>query len=515
MNQAIQSIVIVGGGSAGWITAAVLASQHNAKDPEGIRVTLVESSDIPTIGVGEGTWPTMRSTLKKIGLRESDFLVQCNAAFKQGSKFVNWCDGAAGDFYYHPFSPPRGGAKLDLAPYWAQHDPATRLPFAAAVDVQQQLCESGHGPKNMTTPEYQAIANYGYHLDAGKFAELLKHHCRDNLGVRHVVDNVSGVRQSENGDIAAVNTEANGELEGDLFIDCTGFAALLIGKTLGVDFEEKGSVLFADTALAMQVPYAEEDSPIACQTISTGQAAGWIWDIGLTNRRGTGYVYSSQYTDDDTAEQTLRDYVGSAAKDLNTRKIPIRSGHRQQFWKNNCVAVGLSAGFLEPLEASALMLIELSAAMISERLPANRDVMNITARQFNEVFSYRWERIIEFLKLHYVLSRRTEPFWQDNSRADTIPESLQEKLRLWRYHAPAAVDFSSNNEVFSWASYQFVLYGMGFDTDYGSRPGSLTESKLAERLFAENQRAFDRARELLPMHRDLLQRVKTYGFQTI
>jgi len=310
-------------------------------------------------------------------------------------------------------------------------------------------------------------------------------------------------------------TKQAGKIEGDLFVDCTGFSSLLIGKHFQVPFVDCGDVLFIDNAQVMQIDYEEDDAPIASQTISTGQDSGWIWDIGLTGRRGIGYVYSSQYQSHEQAEQTLRDYIGEAAKNSTARKIPIRSGHREVFWKNNCVAVGLSAGFLEPLEASALVLVELSAQMIAEQLPVCREVMDIAAKRFNDTFLYRWDRIIDFLKLHYCLSKRTEPFWRDNCEQSTIPDSLQELLDLWKYRSPSDHDFTSNNEVFPAASYQYVLYGMGFKTNFSWLKYSEKEKQFALKQFEISQQAQRKAMQSLPKNRDLMNKIKEYGFSTI
>jgi len=324
------------------------------------------------------------------------------------------------------------------------------------------------------------------------------------------------VNAAPNGDIASVSTAANGAIEGDLFVDCTGFSALLIGKHFGVPFIDRSDILFVDNALAVQVPYDSPDSPVACHTISTAQAAGWIWDIGLQSRRGVGYVYSSRHTDHDTAMTTLRDYVGPRIEGLSVRRIPIRSGHRRLFWRNNCVAVGLSAGFLEPLEASAIVLVELSAEMISEQLPPCREVMDVLAKRFNQTFTYRWDRIIDFLKLHYMLSQRNDDaFWRDNRDPVSIPASLEEQLELWRYSPPGNHDFTSNNEVFPAASYQYVLYGMGFRTDIRFVAHTLTQKEHAREQFQQNHRAIQQALATLPKHRELLQKVQQYGFQAL
>lgn len=508
----VQSVVVVGGGTAGWITAARIAAGHNTKSG-GVRVTLIESPSIPTIGVGEGTWPTMRNTLRKIGIAETQFIRECDAAFKQGAKFARWVNGGAEDFYYHPLVLPQGFPKINLAPYW--HQDSSGRSFSSAVCFQEAVCEHGLAPKLITTPEYAGVANYAYHLNAGKFAELLQRHCVEQLGVRHVLDDVTAVNAAPNGDITSVATAANGAIGGELFVDCTGFSALLIGKHFGVPFIDRSDVLFVDNALAVQVPYDDTDAPVACHTISTAQAAGWIWDIGLQSRRGVGYVYSSRHTDHEAALSTLREYVGPKLEALSVRRIPIRSGHRRLFWQNNCVAVGLSGGFLEPLEASALVLVELAAEMITEQLPPCREVMDVLARRFNQTFAYRWDRIIDFLKLHYLLSQRDEPFWRDNRTAASVPDGLQEQLQLWRYCPPGDHDFTSNKEVFPAASYQYVLYGMGFRTETRWHAHTMRQADRAREQFQQNDRVIQQALATLPKHRELLRKVQQYGFQTV
>ena len=518
MNKATRSVVIVGGGAAGWITAGRIAAQHKANSADGIRVTLVESPNIPIIGVGEGTWPTMRNTLIKLGISETDFMRECDASFKQGAKFAKWVDGSEKDFYYHPLMLPQGFGKTNLIPYWQKYrtNKLDNKSFSDAVCFQEAVCEQGLAPKMITTPEFDSVANYAYHLNAGKFATFLQKHCCAKLGVTHVLADVVSINSADNGDIASVNTTQAGEISGDLFIDCTGFSSLLLGQHLQVPFIECDDVLFIDTALAVQIPYESEDAPIASHTISTAQEAGWIWDIGLINRRGVGHVYSSRHTSEEQAVQKLREYVGPAFEKVSVRKIPIKSGHRQLFWKKNCVAVGLSAGFLEPLEASALVLVELSASMIAEQLPACREVMDITAKRFNETFSYRWARIIDFLKLHYILSKRSDnQFWIDNRDPTTIPESLQELINLWRYHSPSDHDFTSNNEVFPAASYQYVLYGMGFETETRYSQHLISEETYSAEQFSKNQKNIAHALRSLPSNRDLLNKIHEYGLQAI
>ena len=512
-EQTIQRIVIVGGGSAGWITAGLIAAEHVAPDSP-ISVTLIESPQVKTIGVGEGTWPTMRTTLQRIGISESEFLTACSAAFKQGTRFVGWVSGDDGDVYYHPFTAPAGFAHINLVPFWQpQRD---KVSFVDAVSVQGRVCDGNLAPKQESTPEYAGVVNYAYHLDAGKFAELLQRHCTEVLGVRHIVDHVTGINGRPDEDIRSIATQASGDIEGDLFIDCTGFSSMLLGGHFGVPYLDRKDVLFNDSALAVQVPYADETTPIASQTNSTARDAGWIWDIGLVHRRGLGYTYSSAHSDDARAEEVLRSYIeqtsGQSADRFDLRKISFRPGHRETFWHRNCVAVGMSSGFLEPLEASALVLVELAGRMLSDSLPANRALMDTVARRYNETFGYRWDRIIDFLKLHYVLSRRADSaYWHDNRQAASVPERIQELLALWRHQVPWHADFPRNDEIFSSASYQYVLYGMGFRTAAGAPAGLNRRAGQAQRLFAENGRQAERITAHLPGHRELLTRIQKQG----
>ena len=243
MTTSVQHIVIVGGGTAGWLSGCLLA----AKLP-GHSITLVEAPDIPTIGVGEGTWPTMRETLATIGIAESEFLRECDAAFKQGSRFDGWVDGAPGDSYLHPFTPP---PPLDMAALLAGWQAAgPDLPFAAAMTAQHAACAQDLAPRQRAMPDYAGALNYGYHLDAGKFAALLSRHATTRLGVRHIAAAVTGVVANETGDIAALTLRDHEPLAGDLFVDCSGQAAILIGGHCQVGWVDRSDVSFNDRALA-------------------------------------------------------------------------------------------------------------------------------------------------------------------------------------------------------------------------------------------------------------------------
>jgi len=513
----IRNILIVGGGTAGWLVAGVLASRYPRRGDDGISVTLVESRQQPPIGVGEGTWPTLRTTLKQIGVAETDFLRTCDASFKQGSQFVKWVDGSDSDTYYHPFTLPVGYEERNLAPYWLEN-PRDQS-FADSLCFQTSVCRQGLAPKQITTPEYTGLANYAYHLDAGKFGPFLRDHCIEKLGVKHVYDEIIRIESTESGDISYLATQSGEALAADLFIDCSGFSSLLIGRHFGVPFLSKKDTLFIDKAWAVQIPYATDEAAIGSMTVATAQSSGWVWDIGLSTRRGVGYVFSSSYVSDEGALEELKSYLsarGDLSPALSFRKININTGYRQEFWTRNCVAVGLSAGFIEPLEASAIVVIELSAKSIANLLPGCRGGMQQAARLFNDTFRYRWERIVDFLKLHYVLSRRTDSrFWIDNRARESIPDSLRNYLDFWRDHCPWHEDFSHREEVFSAASYQYILYGMGFQTYPASwllndRDRALVREKMNET--ANYAKALSAS---LPSNRQLLSKVRRYGLQKI
>lgn len=517
MTQRVRHIVVVGGGTAGWLTAGTLAAVSRSQRAEPIAITLVESPNIPIIGVGEGTWPTMRRTLRRMGVRETDFIRSCNATFKQGAKFARWVTGDEQDYYYHPLVLPQGYFETNLGLHWLEGE--KQQSFSRSTCPQEEICEAGLAPKLITTAEYDGVANYAYHLDAGAFAEFLKAHCTEKLGVRHVLADMTGVRAAENGDIAAIETAQAGPITGDLFVDCTGFRSLLLGGHFNVPFRSCKHILFIDRALAVQIPYPDPDTPLASHTISTAQGAGWIWDIGLQSRRGTGHVFSSAHTDEGEAEADLRRYIRATGGDdthLSVRRIDIEPGHRERFWAGNCVAIGLSAGFLEPLEASAILLVEISAQFLAEQMPATREAMEIVADRFNRTFAYRWDRIIDFLKLHYLLSQRTDnDFWIDNRAQASIPDSLIELMQLWQYHPPSDADFDRAVEVFPGASYQYILYGMGFRPARGYDPPSRAAAREADRYFERNRQETRSMVGTLPQNRDLLDKIARHGLQPI
>ena len=506
-------ILIVGGGTAGWLTAGYLAKRLSTDLPAGVAITLVESAEIGILGVGEGTFPTIRNTLATIGISEADLVRRCGASFKQGAKFAHWrfTPGEPGpDHYTHPFQVAQADNGLELLPYWLLGHGGTSN-WDEVCSPQKKAADAHRAPKLPSHPDYVAPLNYAFHFDAVALAGLLRDKAVAN-GVEHLIDQMTGVIIGVDGSIAGIDTESHGRLEADLYIDCTGFRAELIGKALGVPYRSCRDVLFCDSALAMQVPYRDERDPINSYTLATAQEAGWMWEIGLDRRRGVGHVFSSAHTDDARAEELLRGYVGAGHVDLEVRKIRFEAGYREINWHRNCVAIGLSSGFFEPLEATGIVFSEVAAGMVANLFPWGGD-METSARQFNANMLARYDRARDFIKLHYCISeRRDTAFWRDNVDAASIPDSLHDLLERWRYRPPTEIDTDANVDIFTEASWQYVLYGMGWKTDLSARAGAYRYAADARRAFAEVERQATFAIANLPSNRQLIDYARARDF---
>lgn len=509
-----KNVLIVGGGTAGWITAAYMARMLAADTPGGVSITLVESDEIGILGVGEGTFPIIRKTMDRIGIDESELIRDADATFKQGIRFNNWKKNPAdnpGDTYFHPFQVSSQHTDMDLLPYWLL-GVAGDVPWAEACTVQERVVEAGLAPKLITHPNYNAPLNYAYHFDAGKLAQLVRRRAMA-MGVKRLIDTIDDVKLDENGAIASVHGRAHGALKADLYIDCTGFRARLIGETLGSEFTSYRDQLFCNRAVAMQVPYERPDAPIPSCTYANAQKAGWTWDIGLHERRGIGYVYSSDHCSDDEALKTLHDYVGPAAKALSHRQLSFEAGFRKVQWHKNCIGIGLSVGFIEPLEATGISFTEVAALMLCNLFPWSGDTER-SARQFNEAMTKRFEHVIDFIKLHYFLSQRTDTdFWRDNRSPGSASDYLKGKLEQWRHRPPSFLDVDASHDIFDENSWQYILYGMDFKTDISARAGSLRFYDDARREFESIRSQSQNAMSAVPSHRDLVREVVNHGFR--
>ncbi|AQR74512.1 tryptophan halogenase family protein [Sphingomonas sp. LM7] len=497
-------ILIVGGGTAGWLTAAYLARFLDLPNKAEIEITLLESRALGIIGVGEGAFPTIRSTLEFIGIDEADFIRSTSATFKQGIRFDDWLYAPTSDGrrhrYLHPFEAPYYTEGTSLIPYWLLQDEAARRPFAEAVTIQGRVAGNCRGPKRPGEGSFSGPLNYAYHFDAHRLAALLGKRAGE-LGVRALEGLLTGVELDERGHISGIETREHGRLKADLYIDCSGFRAELIGKALGAPFKSVKHLLFADRALACKIPYDRPDAPIESVTIAAAHDAGWTWDIGLEGARGIGCVYASKYMDEAQAAKILRAYIGH--DDFSARQLEFEPGYRETQWIGNCVAVGLSGGFVEPLESTGVVLIEAAVGMLAQLFP-HAGPIDAPARQFNALMTARFDNIINFLKLHYCLSRREEPFWRDNADPGSIPEALQELLQRWRHRPPNRFDFLLDLESFAFFNYQYILYGMEYPTDLSGGRGDFPNVEAAEKLFDRIRGFSERATADLPEHRSLI-----------
>jgi len=508
MATAKRSILIVGGGTAGWLSAAYLAKALALRDNAHLSITVLESPDIGIVGVGEGTFPTIRETLRFLEIDEAKFIRGASATFKQGILFTDWlhapADGRRHRFF-HPFEAPFYSEDTSLVPYWLLQDEDARPSFAEAVTIQNRVAGERRGPKRPDEPDFGGPLNYAYHVDASSLAALLAERARE-LGVEHLRGEVGSALLGEDGAIDHVVTADGRTFSADLYVDCTGFRAELIGKALGSGFRPVGGTLFTNRAMTCKLRYDDPQAPIESYTLATAHQAGWTWDIGLSGARGIGCVYSSDHMSDEQAAAVLRGYVGPGFDQAAARLIPFDVGYRERQWVKNCVAIGLSAGFLEPLEATGLVLIEAAVGMLAELFP-HHGPMDAPARRFSRLMAARFESIVKFLKLHYCLSRREEPFWRDNADPATLPDELTDLLEQWRYRPPGRFDFILDVESFAFFNYQYILYGMGFKTDLSAGRSDFPKVAAAQRLF-ERIRAFgEKAARDLPAHRALIEQM--------
>ena len=453
MGKPIKEVTIVGGGTAGWLTALLLQSTFQKSGKHGTlrRIKLIESPNIPTVGVGEATVPGMPRTIRLAGLSEGEFFKTCNASFKLGVVFDNWNVDAKGKpiSYVNPFSPPPTINGYNSAIFYAKYGAGAFdyvQSFSPAVDAWKH-CK---GPRALGGKEFDSWFGYAYHLDAGLFARMLRDICIKR-GVVHVLDDVVDVELDDRGFVAAMILKETGRHPVELVIDCTGFRGLVINQALKEPFLSYGKYLGNDRAMAVQIPH-KEGAKIEPVTKSTALGAGWSWRVPLFNRIGTGYVFSSAHRTDDAAREEFLRHLGPEHKDAEPRIIPMRIGRNRNAWVKNCIAIGLSGGFIEPLESTAIHMVDMGVRFLTGYFP-DSDFTPALRERYNRNVTDLYDEVRDFICLHYALGNRTDDqYWIDARQALEVPDSLAENLEVWKHVLVGPHDLK-NKQLFDHHTY--------------------------------------------------------------
>ena len=509
MDNRINRFTIIGGGSAGWMAAGLLAATLNRRgDGPDVEITLIESPNIPIIGVGEATTLSTYESFAQMHLDEFDFLKHCDATFKSAVRFKGWdkfSDGTKSD-YYHPFGAPP--YLWGLAPAIHYHrrvkQGIVQPSFAHCMSRLPAMMDANRAPRNFEANYFEGIGKYSYHLDATLLGDYLKQFCTA-LGVTYISDDVVDVTLDERGYVAALALKEHGTHPVEFVIDCSGFRSLILRQALDEPFVPYGDHLLCDRALAVQVPH-RPGAPLEPYTTSTALGGGWSWNVPLYSRRGTGYVFSSQFRDDDEAIEEFLAHLGEDGKNAEPRVIPLTIGRAQRSWVKNCLAVGLSSGFIEPLESTSIHLIQVAIRRFIDHLPG-RDCSPVLIDRFNHLNREMYEDIRDFIAMHYAISNLDTPFWQAARADSVIPDRVRDRLEMWRHKFPSSLDQDIQNPLFSEWSFMYVLFGKRF-FDGIDFP---IESAVADSDFEEFQVDIRRAQQELlaktPDHRTLLDQI--------
>lgn len=487
-GQGVKQIVIVGGGTAGWMTAAFIAKTMG----KNVGITLVESDAIGTVGVGEATIPPILVFNKALGIDENEFLKAAQGTFKLGIEFHNW--GQVGEKYLHGFGGT--GHKIGITPFHHYFFRAKQEGLKDSLwDFSPSTLAAMAGkfaPMEQIPGSPVAGINYAYHFDAGLYARYLRQYA-EARGVVRTEGKINQVHtDGENGFIKSVVLESGKEVSGDFFVDCSGFRALLIGETLGVGYKDYSHWLPCDRAIAVQ---SENVAPPRPFTQSIAHQAGWQWRIPLQHRTGNGHVFSSQYMSEDEAGSILMNNLEGPAV-TEPRTIRFQTGRRDVFWKKNCLALGLSSGFLEPLESTSIHLIQSAIVRFAKLFPKG-GVSDVLIEDYNRQAAAEFDYIADFIILHYNATQRTDTkFWR-YCRSMDIPDRLRRKMELFK--AMGAID-REDNELFTEGSWLHVFLGQNIVPEgYSILADDLSSKDLMD--FMQNLRTImDGAMKRLPSH---------------
>ncbi len=463
-SRAIGSIVIVGGGTAGWMAASLFAHHFAHHWPE-TNIQLIESEKIPPIGVGEGSTPYLKDFFNTLGITEQEWMPECFATFKCGIRFPSW-NSPNDRGYFHPFYSPfdkqYGERFFELADTSRHGHSVAVSPnnfFLSHTLAEKKLC-----PKQVSKAGFQAEfeMDYGYHFDSSALGQFLRRWA-ESKGVCRLVGTVVDAVVRDDGRLSSLVLEDGRFIAGDFFVDCSGFNALLIEKKLGSQFKSYGHSLLNDSAVAVATERNIHDH-IASETLSTGLSSGWAWQIPLVNRFGNGYVYSSQFQSAQSAESELCRFLGVDGQNIYARHLSMRVGRLEQHWKGNCLAVGLSQGFLEPLEATALMLIQFTLEkFIQYQQRANLDFTGQVAG-FNREINGLFDGVKDYIQCHYKLNKRSDTqYWVANRESIPISPELDSLLSEWQKGGDIRMLIEEREppSVYPFPSWYCILAGMG------------------------------------------------------
>jgi 2-polyprenyl-6-methoxyphenol hydroxylase-like FAD-dependent oxidoreductase len=497
----LRRIVIVGGGSAGWMTALTFA---RSLIDRGVQITVLESPTVGTIGVGEGSTPWLRGFFDSLGIEESEWMPACHATYKCGIAFEGWSTKPGFERYFHPFA-----SMLDnLTLTQFIHNVEARIKGAnvyAHPDrffIATRLAAGHRAPKSPENFPFDIW--HGYHFDSVLLGQFLQRKALER-GVRYRSCHVTHATLDSTGAIACVATKDGETVEADLFVDCTGFAGLLIDKALHTPFVSFANNLFNDAAVALPSPLAGESLP--SETVATALKHGWAWKIPLTSRFGNGYVYSTQFCSPDAAETELRQHLGLVESDTPARHLTMKIGRVRQHWNKNCLAVGLSQGFIEPLEATALLLIQQTAAVFVEYLERG-DLGETAHDSFNRQVNEHFEGIRDYIVTHYKTNTRGDTeYWRANAANLNLSDDLKRLYSAWmtgQSIVPGVRQqvIGKGYPVFSWYS---IMAGMGIFPDSAAlRPPTPQEARYS---MSEIDNLLDRSAANFPDHRAALGRI--------
>jgi 2-polyprenyl-6-methoxyphenol hydroxylase-like FAD-dependent oxidoreductase len=456
----VRRILVVGGGSAGWMTALILA---RSLIEQGVEITLVESPTVGIIGVGEGSTPWLRGFFDSLGIEEAEWMPECHATYKCGITFDGWSTKPGRGSYFHPFASMLDN--LTMTQFVSNTDARIRGADVCA-DPDRFFIAARLAAKNLAPKPHEHFPFdiwHGYHFDAVLLGQFLQKKALQR-GVRHQTAHVTQANLNEQGAIASVSTQEGATIGADLFVDCTGFAGLLINQALKTPFVSFSENLFNDAAVAMPTPIGDT---VPSETVSTAMRHGWAWKIPLTSRFGNGYVYSSQFCSADQAETELRQRLGLLESDTPARHLKMRIGRVTQHWNKNCVAVGLSQGFIEPLEATALLFIQQTATAFVDCLEQG-DLSDAAQARFNARVNEHFEGTRDYIVTHYKTNSRSDTeYWRANAANLNLSEPLKQLLNLWMSGNSIAPvvrkqTLGRGYPVFSWYS---IMAGMGIFPD--------------------------------------------------